>query len=114
MYSSRVIFLLHSLHACAHNPSGVDVNPEQWKELSDIVKEKQHFPFFDMAYQGFASGDVDYDAFAVRHFVEQGHNVMLSQSFAKVSLERAGCSSENRVLIVGPAPSLPTEHGSLR
>lgn len=38
-----------------------------------------------MAYQGFASGDVDYDAFAVRHFVEQGHNIMLSQSFAKVS-----------------------------
>lgn len=39
--------------------------------------------FFDMAYQGFASGDIDRDAWAVRHFIEQGHNVVLSQSFAK-------------------------------
>lgn len=39
------------------------------------------------AYQGFASGDVDGDAFAVRHFVEQGHNIILTQSFAKVSFD---------------------------
>ena len=38
-----------------------------------------------MAYQGFASGDVDRDAFALRHFIADGHNVLLSQSFAKVS-----------------------------
>lgn len=36
-----------------------------------------------MAYQGFASGDIDRDAWAVRYFIEQGHNVLLSQSFAK-------------------------------
>lgn len=36
-----------------------------------------------MAYQGFASGDIDRDAWAVRYFIEQGHNIMLSQSFAK-------------------------------
>ena len=41
------------------------------------------FVFFDMAYQGFASGDVDNDAFAVRYFLEQGHNIVLAQSFAK-------------------------------
>ncbi|KIP12008.1 hypothetical protein PHLGIDRAFT_27620 [Phlebiopsis gigantea 11061_1 CR5-6] len=70
-------------HACAHNPTGVDPTPEQWKEISDIVKEKQLFPFFDMAYQGFASGDFARDAFAVRHFVSQGHQVVVSQSFAK-------------------------------
>ncbi|EJT52984.1 aspartate aminotransferase, precursor [Trichosporon asahii var. asahii CBS 2479] len=71
------------LHACAHNPTGVDPTQEQWKELSDLVKEKKHFPFFDMAYQGFASGDVERDAFAPRYFVEQGHQILLCQSFAK-------------------------------
>ncbi|KAL4400178.1 aspartate transaminase Aat1 [Malassezia pachydermatis] len=71
------------LHACAHNPTGVDPTQEQWKKISEVVKEKKHFPLFDMAYQGFASGDTDRDAFAVRHFVEQGHEIALCQSFAK-------------------------------
>ncbi|KAK4701145.1 hypothetical protein P7C70_g5089, partial [Phenoliferia sp. Uapishka_3] len=77
---AKSVFLLH---ACAHNPTGVDPTPAQWKELSDIFKEKEHLPFFDMAYQGFASGNVDVDAFAPRYFVEQGHQIMLCQSFAK-------------------------------
>ncbi|OCH96464.1 PLP-dependent transferase [Obba rivulosa] len=71
------------LHACAHNPTGVDPTPEQWIEISDIIREKGHFPFFDMAYQGFASGSTVRDAFAVRHFVAAGHEIALSQSFAK-------------------------------
>lgn len=71
------------LHACAHNPTGVDPTQEQWRKISDVIKEKEHFPFFDMAYQGFASGDTDRDAYAVRYFVEQGHEIALSQSFAK-------------------------------
>jgi aspartate aminotransferase len=66
-------------HACAHNPTGVDPTPEQWKKLSELCKRKKFTPFFDMAYQGFASGDCDKDAFAVRHFVEQGHQIILSQ-----------------------------------
>ena len=70
-------------HACAHNPTGVDPTQEQWKQISQITKEQGHFAFFDMAYQGFASGDTDKDAFAVRHFVEQGHDIALCQSFAK-------------------------------
>ena len=70
-------------HACAHNPTGVDPTPEQWKQIEAAVKEKGHFAFFDMAYQGFASGDIHKDAFAVRYFVEQGHNICLAQSFAK-------------------------------
>jgi len=70
-------------HACAHNPTGVDPREEQWKEMSDICKKRNLLPFFDMAYQGFASGDIDRDASAVRHFVAQGHNILLSQSFAK-------------------------------
>lgn len=81
------------LHACAHNPTGVDPRPEQWKEMCDVIKQKKIFPFFDMAYQGFASGDVDRDAFAVRYFVEQGLQVALCQSYAKnmgLYGERAG------------------------
>ena len=47
------------------------------------MKQRKLFPFFDMAYQGFASGDTDKDAFALRHFVSEGHEVALAQSFAK-------------------------------
>ncbi|EPB77739.1 aminotransferase, class I/II [Ancylostoma ceylanicum] len=71
------------LHACAHNPTGVDPTRDQWKKISEICKKNELFVFFDMAYQGFASGDVDGDAFAVRYFIEQGHNICLAQSFAK-------------------------------
>lgn len=71
------------LHACAHNPTGVDPTEEQWRGISDAVKKGGHFSFFDMAYQGFASGDTNKDAFALRHFIEEGHQVCLSQSFAK-------------------------------
>ncbi|XP_070968048.1 aspartate aminotransferase, mitochondrial [Oncorhynchus clarkii lewisi] len=71
------------LHACAHNPTGVDPRPEQWKEIADLVKKRNLLVFFDMAYQGFASGDIDRDGWAVRYFIEQGHNIVLSQSFAK-------------------------------
>lgn len=74
---------LFLFHACAHNPTGVDPTPEQWKEISDVVKAQGHYAFFDMAYQGFASGNTDKDAFAVRYFVEQGHDIALAQSFAK-------------------------------
>lgn len=74
------IFLLH---ACAHNPTGVDPTVEQWKEIEAAVKAQDHYAFFDMAYQGFASGNIDKDAFAVRYFVEKGHNICLAQSFAK-------------------------------
>ncbi|KAK6026957.1 aminotransferase, class I/II [Ostertagia ostertagi] len=49
----------------------------------EICKKNELFVFFDMAYQGFASGDVDGDAYAVRYFIDQGHNICLAQSFAK-------------------------------
>ncbi|XP_044752530.1 aspartate aminotransferase, mitochondrial [Coccinella septempunctata] len=71
------------LHACAHNPTGVDPTPEQWQELSNLIKKKNLFPFFDMAYQGFASGNIDKDAHAVRLFLKEGHNIALCQSYAK-------------------------------
>jgi aspartate aminotransferase len=82
------------LHACAHNPTGVDPTQDQWKEIAAIMKAKNHFPFFDCAYQGFASGDLNQDAWAVRYFVEQGFELLVAQSFAKnfgLYGERAGC-----------------------
>jgi aspartate/tyrosine/aromatic aminotransferase len=45
---SGSVFLLH---ACAHNPTGVDPTPEQWRQISALMADKGHFPFFDMAYQ---------------------------------------------------------------
>ncbi|KAI5743940.1 hypothetical protein M8J77_024063 [Diaphorina citri] len=71
------------LHACAHNPTGVDPKPEQWKELAAVVKQKKLYPFFDMAYQGFASGNTTQDAFAVRYFLKEVGQLCLAQSFAK-------------------------------
>jgi aspartate aminotransferase len=71
------------LHACAHNPTGIDPNNEQWAELSALMKQKRHFPLFDSAYQGFASGDANIDASSVRMFVKDGHSIALCQSFAK-------------------------------
>ncbi|KOS18250.1 Aspartate aminotransferase [Escovopsis weberi] len=82
------------LHPCAHNPTGVDPTLDQWKELANIIRQKKHFPFFDCAYQGFASGDLARDAAAVRYFVEQGFELVIAQSFAKnfgLYGERAGC-----------------------
>jgi hypothetical protein len=47
------------------------------------MKARKHFPFFDCAYQGFASGDLDTDAWAVRYFVDQGFELLVAQSYAK-------------------------------
>lgn len=59
------------LQACAHNPTGVDLSHSQWAEVARVIKRKNLFVVFDSAYQGFATGDVDGDAWAVRYFVEQ-------------------------------------------
>lgn len=58
------------LHACAHNPTGCDPSREQWGEIGRIMKARQLFPLFDAAYLGFNSGNVDNDAFAIRHFIQ--------------------------------------------
>ncbi|EFC50488.1 aspartate aminotransferase [Naegleria gruberi] len=71
------------LHACAHNPTGVDPTMDTWKKISDICKEKQHYVLFDSAYQAFASGDANTDAQSFRLFVKEGHQIMLCQSYAK-------------------------------
>ncbi|KAF1361029.1 aspartate aminotransferase [Lizonia empirigonia] len=82
------------LHACAHNPTGVDPTQDQWKKIAELLRAKNHFPFFDTAYQGFASGDLAKDGWAIRYFVEQGFELCIAQSYAKnfgLYGERAGC-----------------------
>ncbi|OMH81573.1 Aspartate aminotransferase, mitochondrial [Zancudomyces culisetae] len=71
------------LHGCAHNPTGVDPTFEQWKQILEVCKKNSIIPFFDVAYQGFASGDTNFDAQSLRLFVDSGVSIMLSQSFAK-------------------------------
>ncbi|GBG73434.1 hypothetical protein CBR_g16150 [Chara braunii] len=71
------------LHGCAHNPTGVDPLPEQWEVIRQVIRDKGHLPFFDCAYQGFASGDLSQDAAAVRSFAGDGGELLIAQSFAK-------------------------------
>lgn len=102
--------------------------PEQWMKINEVVKKRNLYVFFDMAYQGFASGDTNRDAHAVRYFVEQGHNISLAQSFAKnmgLYGERVGAFSviaaneeeQARVtsqlkILVRPMYSNPPIHGA--
>lgn len=71
------------LHACAHNPTGCDPTQAQWKCIAETMRKRQLFPFFDSAYQGFASGDPNKDAWAVRYFVSAGFELLCAQSYAK-------------------------------
>lgn len=70
------------LHASCHNPTGVDPSETQWKTLSTLIKQRNLFPFFDIAYQGLGNGIAE-DAFAVRHFAEQGHQMLVASSYSK-------------------------------
>lgn len=116
------------LHACAHNPTGVDPTAEQWVQISDACEAGGLRVLFDSAYQGFASGDPERDAAAVRLFVERGHPIMLAQSFAKnfglygervgaLSVVTGSADEAARVLsqlklVVRPMYSSPPLHGA--
>ena len=64
------------LHACCHNPTGVDLTPDQWTAVIDIVKQRDLVPFLDIAYQGFGVG-LDEDGAAVRRFAAAGLPVLV-------------------------------------
>lgn len=74
------VFMLHS---CAHNPTGVDPTAEQWKHIADAIEKKHHFTFFDMAYQGFATGDLERDNLTLQLWEQRGLDFCVAQSFAK-------------------------------
>ncbi|CAD8183917.1 unnamed protein product [Paramecium octaurelia] len=71
------------LHVCAHNPTGVDPTEAEWLQIAEVCKTRNLLPFFDCAYQGFASGCIEKDAFAVRKFAELGFQMIVAYSFSK-------------------------------
>ncbi|MEK6668999.1 MAG: amino acid aminotransferase [Pseudomonadota bacterium] len=70
------------LHACCHNPTGVDLSAAQWTQLVEVVKARQLLPFLDIAYQGFGDG-IDEDAFALRALADAGVSFFVANSFSK-------------------------------
>uniref|UniRef100_UPI00358FD994 aspartate aminotransferase, cytoplasmic n=1 Tax=Myxine glutinosa TaxID=7769 RepID=UPI00358FD994 len=116
------------LHACAHNPTGTDPTGPQWLQILDVVKRRNLFPFFDSAYQGFASGKLDEDAAAIRLFESHGLELFCAQSFSKnfgLYNERVGnlvivardpdtlaCIKSQMVLLVRAMWSNPPSHGA--
>jgi len=70
------------LHACCHNPTGVDLSSDDWKAVLEVLRERELVPFLDIAYQGFGDG-IEEDAEAVRLFAESGLQFLVSSSFSK-------------------------------
>lgn len=115
------------LHACCHNPSGMDPSQEEWRRIADVIVERELVPFIDMAYQGF-SNDLDADAFIIRHLADKVPEMIVSNSCSKnfgLYRDRVGSLS---VLCESPAGrdvvasqlsnivrtiySLPPDHGA--
>lgn len=70
------------LHACCHNPTGVDLTQEQWAQVVDVCRDKGLIPFLDIAYQGFGEG-LNEDAGSIRQFADSGIPFFVSNSFSK-------------------------------
>ena len=70
------------LHACCHNPTGIDPTLEQWLEISELLAEKQMMPFVDFAYQGFGDG-LEADAKPLHLILERNHEAIVCNSFSK-------------------------------
>lgn len=70
------------LHACCHNPSGLDPSEDEWRAIADVVVEKGLIPFVDIAYQGLGTS-FDRDAFAVRHLAERVEEMIVCSSCSK-------------------------------
>ena len=70
------------LHACCHNPTGLDISDEQWAQVVEVARERELVPFLDIAYQGFGAG-IAPDASAVRLFAQAGLAFFVSSSFSK-------------------------------
>jgi aromatic-amino-acid transaminase len=83
------------LHACCHNPTGVDLTRAQWDELIPVLRERQLIPYLDLAYQGFGDG-IEADAYAARALASAGVSFFIANSFSKsmsVYGERCGALS---------------------
>jgi aspartate/tyrosine/aromatic aminotransferase len=70
------------LHACCHNPSGVDPSVEQWKQIGEVMASRSLIPLVDFAYQGFADG-LETDAEGLRALCDQVPEALICSSFSK-------------------------------
>jgi aspartate/tyrosine/aromatic aminotransferase len=70
------------LHACCHNPTGIDPTPGQWREIARIVHERKLLPLVDFAYQGFGDG-LEEDAAGLRELAQPGKELLVCSSFSK-------------------------------
>lgn len=114
------------LHACCHNPTGMDLTVHQWRETAAVIAERGLVPFVDIAYQGFAEG-LDEDAFGIRHLFERVPEMIVSASCSKnfglyrdrvgslslVSADPAGAAAvKSQVFnVVRTLYSMPPDHG---
>ena len=90
------------LHACCHNPSGMDLSQEQWQQVVQVTKEVGFTPLIDMAYQGFGDG-LEEDAYGVRLMAENVSNMILCSSCSKnfgLYRERIGACT-----VIGETPA---------
>lgn len=95
------------LHACCHNPTGVDLSRAQWDELIEVLLRRDLIAYLDLAYQGFGQG-IEEDAYAVRAMADAGLAFFVANSFSKsmsVYGERCGaltavCSSADEASLV--------------
>lgn len=71
------------LHPCCHNPTGVDLQRDQWQQVIEVVKARELIPFLDIAYQGFGEGLIE-DAYAIREMARAGLPCLVSNSFSKI------------------------------
>ncbi len=116
------------LHACCHNPSGLDPSEEEWRAIADVIVERELVPFIDMAYQGFAHSLTD-DAFIVRHLAARVPEMIVANSCSKNfglyrdrvgSLSLLSSTSKGRDItysqvnsIVRTIYSVPPDHGAV-
>lgn len=116
------------LHACAHNPTGVDPSMDQWSQILELTKAKGLVPIFDCAYQGYATGDLETDRRPVQLFEAAGVEILIAQSYSKnfgLYGERIGaltlvCSSKDAAkrtlsqlkMVIRPMYSNPPRHGA--
>ncbi|WP_262345074.1 amino acid aminotransferase, partial [Bordetella pertussis] len=115
------------LHACCHNPTGVDLDRAQWDALIPVLRERGLIAFVDMAYQGFGDG-LDDDAYAVRALAEAGVTCVVANSFSKnfslygercgglsvvcETAEQAGCVLGQLTSTIRAIYSNPPTHGA--
>lgn len=116
------------LHACCHNPSGLDPSEDEWRAIADVIVERELVPFIDMAYQGF-SESINADAFAVRHMAGLVPEMIVTNSCSKnfglyrdrvgtLSILSADATSRDTVYsqvnnVVRTIYSVPPDHGAV-